>query len=183
MFDRFTRSAKWVTFFAEQYTKEIGHRQVEPQHLLIGLVLDPETVANKVIASFGIVPTNIGDQLAAKQASGHSVHRGPVGYGRGAKKVMRLAVKEAQSDAGRDIGTHHLLLALLREGSGQTSEAFAAAGLQLETVRTRITQLTDPTGPALRDPALMPDERADAKGLRVTGVTIDPHAERTDPPS
>jgi len=182
MFDRFTRSAKWVTFFAEQYVKEIGHRQVEPEHLLIGLVLDPETVANQVIASFGVVPTNIGDRLAAQQTSGHSVHKGPVGYGRGAKKVMRLAVKEAQAATSRDITTQHLLLALLREGSSQTAEAFSAAGLQLEPVRTRIAELTDPAGPARRDPDLMPDERADAKGLRVTGVTIDRPVE-PDPPS
>lgn len=177
MFDRFTNSARYVTTIAERAARQLHHPQVEPEHLLIGLVVDPEAVAAKVLTSFGVVPSALGDTLVAQLAPGRSAAKGPVRYGRDAKKVMRMAIKESQAPKTPFIGTQHLLLALLRDGSRQTDASFAAAGLNLDAVRARTLQLTSPDGPALRDPERTPEERAQEKGLRITGVVIDPAAD------
>ena len=183
MFDRFTNSARYVTTIAARAARQLRHPQVEPEHLLIGLVVDPETVAAKVIVSFGVVPASLGDALVAQLVPGRAAHKGPVRYGRGAKKVMRTAIKESKAPKTPFIGTQHLLLALLRSGSRQTDAAFASAGLALDAVRDRTLQLTGPDGPALRDPALTPEERTEENGLRISGVAIDPTAERPETPT
>lgn len=59
-------------------------------------------------------------------------------YTERAKRVLFYSRYEATEIGGRTIETEHLLLGLLREGKGVTSQIFARAELSHEIVRQRI---------------------------------------------
>jgi ATP-dependent Clp protease ATP-binding subunit ClpC len=59
-------------------------------------------------------------------------------YTERARRVLFFARYEAGELGSLSIGTEHVLLALIREGKGLTSEIFAQAHLSLEAIRGEI---------------------------------------------
>ena len=55
-----------------------------------------------------------------------------------AKKVLELSLREALRLRHRHIGTEHILLGLLREGSGLGALVLAEAGADLDEIRRRV---------------------------------------------
>jgi ATP-dependent Clp protease ATP-binding subunit ClpA len=69
-----------------------------------------------------------------------------------ARNVVVLAQEEARLLDHNYIGTEHVLLGLLREGSGVAAQVLTSGSLSLETARTEVEQLTGrgkstPAGP------------------------------------
>lgn len=56
-------------------------------------------------------------------------------------KVMQLAEAEAQALGHKYLGTEHILLGLLREGSGVAANVLLNMGVKLETLREETLQL------------------------------------------
>ena len=67
---------------------------------------------------------------------GDRVVLGEVGLTPRAKKVIELAVDEARRFNHHYIGTEHLLLGLVREGSGVAAGVLESLGIKLEKLRT-----------------------------------------------
>jgi hypothetical protein len=63
---------------------------------------------------------------------------GDIGLTPRAKKVMELAVEEARRLGHDHIGTEHLLLGLVREGSGIGADVLREGGVDLAAVRSRV---------------------------------------------
>src|SRR5258707_699190 len=61
-----------------------------------------------------------------------------------ARKVMQLANQEAQRFNHEYIGTEHVLLGLIREGSGVAANVLKRLGLNLETIRVEVQKLVPP---------------------------------------
>ncbi|GAA5007400.1 Clp protease N-terminal domain-containing protein [Actinopolymorpha pittospori] len=59
----------------------------------------------------------------------------------GARRVVVLAQEEARQLGHNYIGTEHLLLGLMHEGSGEAARALAGAGLTLDGVREQVLAL------------------------------------------
>jgi ATP-dependent Clp protease ATP-binding subunit ClpA len=55
-----------------------------------------------------------------------------------AKKVLELAAAESRRLEHDQVGTHHLLLGLVREGDGIAAQVLQSLGITLETVRTEV---------------------------------------------
>src|SRR6516225_5408223 len=58
-----------------------------------------------------------------------------------ARKVMQLANQEAQRFNHEYIGTEHLLLGLVKEGSGVAGIALKNLGIDLEKVRSEVEKI------------------------------------------
>jgi len=59
-----------------------------------------------------------------------------------ARRIVALAQEEARALNRGDIGTEHILLALIREGSGMAAEALTALGITEEAARQRVEEVT-----------------------------------------
>ncbi len=66
-----------------------------------------------------------------------------------ARRVMQLANQEAQRFNHEYIGTEHILLGLVKEGSGVAASVLRKLGVDLSEVRQRIEDIVEP-GPATR---------------------------------
>jgi ATP-dependent Clp protease ATP-binding subunit ClpA len=85
-----------------------------------------------------------------------------------ARSVVVLAQEEARSLGHGWIGTEHLLLGLLREGSGVAAQALADLGLTHERVRDEVVTLIGRGAP----PSAAESEPYD-EALRAIGIDID----------
>jgi ATP-dependent Clp protease ATP-binding subunit ClpA len=54
MFERFTKPARHVVLDAVKAADRIGHRQVRPEHLLLGVAMAEREVGSGVLAGFGL---------------------------------------------------------------------------------------------------------------------------------
>ncbi|RME76510.1 MAG: ATP-dependent Clp protease ATP-binding subunit, partial [Planctomycetota bacterium] len=82
-----------------------------------------------------------------------------------AKKVLELAVEEANALGHNYIGTEHLLLGLIRENEGVAAEVLRNLGLKLEDVREEVLELLG---------ADMPTESSSAPEQKKSGKSKTP---------
>jgi len=61
-----------------------------------------------------------------------------------AKRAVQLAEEDAKRLGHATLGTHHLLLGLLREGEGIAAGALIRQGLSVEAVRAAVTKMATP---------------------------------------
>lgn len=140
MFNRFTERAKKVLYLAQQEAKSFGHSYVGTEHLLLGLVDEGGGVAAKALLSIGITGEVLREQIESILGSGDS-EVSELSYTPRAKKVIELALEEAQYLGHNYIGTEHLLLGLIREGEGIAAQVLTGMGADLKGVRQRVMEL------------------------------------------
>ena len=111
---RFTPRARNAVRQARAEAQTRGADQVANEHVILGLVSEPDGLAAKAIVAVG-VPL---DQLTAATIDAlgpdDGSTTGRVPFGAAAKKTMELALREALHLGHNYIGTEHLLLGLLR---------------------------------------------------------------------
>src|SRR5262249_37233541 len=73
-----------------------------------------------------------------------------------ARKVMQLANQEAQRFNHEYIGTEHILLALVEEGSGTAATALKNLDVDLGTIRAEVEKSVQHGPPRLTDPGRRP---------------------------
>jgi len=172
MFNRFTERARRVLVQAQQEALKLGSDHIGTEHLLLGLLVDSDSVAAKALVSLNINLNSLRSQLIEKIGRRESEEQ-EVKYTPRAKKSLELAVEEAQRLGHNYVGTEHILLGLMREGEGSAAQSLRSLGLDsVETVRQRLVELlggfsqsaqavqgkSSASGPAGREPSPMVDE-------------------------
>jgi ClpA/ClpB-like protein len=126
---RFTRKARNAVIQAQQTAANLGHPEVSTEHLLLGLLQNPESLAVGAIAATGMTPDRlraaVGDALPppAEPQTGH------VPFSIQAKKARELTIREALRLGHNYVGTEHILLALLEEAESPAARLLSEAGV------------------------------------------------------
>ncbi|GAA1015559.1 hypothetical protein Aple_050650 [Acrocarpospora pleiomorpha] len=183
MFERFTDEARQVVQRAQAEARRLSHQHTGTEHVLLGLLADPESPAAKalrgidhaqaeaaiqalvrqpchgepldadLLGTLGIDLDAVREKVEASFGPG-SLDRAPFRTRRGAlvsgrhlswtpkaKKALELSLREALALKSKEINTTHLLLGLIREGSGLAIRVLVERGLNptaiAETLRAR----------------------------------------------
>ena len=117
-FSRYTPRARNVVMSAHNEAVAAHHSEGRPEHLVLGLLAEPEGLAAKAITTQGVPLDTV--RQAAAAALPPAAENAPelVPYGPEAKKVLELTFREALRLGHNYIGTEHLLLALLEHENG-----------------------------------------------------------------
>ncbi|WP_295992795.1 ATP-dependent Clp protease ATP-binding subunit [uncultured Veillonella sp.] len=117
MMQRFTDDAQRVLSFAQEAALELGHDYVGTEHVLIGLTKVINGVAAKALEELGIVTEDIFEAVEEQVGRGNkkatSIYMTPR-----VKHVLELAIQIANRMNHNYVGTEHILLGLLSDGSG-----------------------------------------------------------------
>ena len=117
MMQRFTDDAQRVLSFAQEAALELGHDYVGTEHVLIGLIKVKNGVAAKALNELGLSAETIIEDVEEHIGRGNkkvsSVYMTPR-----VKHVLELAVEVANHMNHNYVGTEHILLGLLSDGSG-----------------------------------------------------------------
>src|SRR5947208_8906320 len=178
-FDKFTERARKVLSLSQEEAQRFQHNYIGTEHLLLGLVREGEGVAAKVLTKLGVELREVRNAVEFIIGRGDRIVLGEIGLTPRAKKVIELAVDEAQRMNHHYIGTEHLLLGLLREGEGIGAGVLESLGVRLEKVRTQTIQVLSQSGaPHERDAKHSKTPTIDQMGIDLTAAaragTLDP---------
>ena len=147
MFERFTDRARTVLMLAEQEARELHHRGIGTEHLLLGLIEEASGVAGRALAASGISLEAAREKIqnvVAPSPEAPSGGRPP--FTPRAKKVLELSLREAVRLEHNYIGTEHLLLGLLREADGVGAQVLTGLGADLSELRANVESLLEQLG-------------------------------------
>ncbi|MEU5786934.1 Clp protease N-terminal domain-containing protein [Micromonospora purpureochromogenes] len=135
-FGRFTPRARNVVMASQNEARATGHAEIRTEHLVLGLLAEPEALAAKAIVEEGVSLDDV--RQAATAALPPPADQVPdlIPYDAQGKKALELTFREALRLGHNYIGTEHILLALLEleDGSGVLS----GLGLGKDGVEERI---------------------------------------------
>ena len=114
---RYTEKAQEGVLAAQQLAERSDHPQIEPEHLLLTLVEQPNGVVPSVLRRLGVEPARILEEGRGLLDRQPQVHGGAqVGPSPRLRAVTSLAESEAARLKDEYVSTEHLLLALTLEG-------------------------------------------------------------------
>ncbi|MGZ8626353.1 MAG: ATP-dependent chaperone ClpB [Actinomycetota bacterium] len=128
---------------ARQQALARSHQAIEPEHLLLALLSDPEGVVYPLLHAVGVSPKPLRDRVDAE------LDRVPKVFAQGATdarvspalaKVLDAAFREADAMSDEYVSTEHLLLAML-EGTSPAARLLRETGLQRDAVLAALAEV------------------------------------------
>ena len=118
MFERFTNRARHVVVLAQEEARRLHHNYIGTEHILLGLLGEPEGVAGRALHGFGMSLDAARRDVAEIVGPGNAETKGHIPFTPRAKKTLELALREALQLQHNYIGTEHILLGVIREADG-----------------------------------------------------------------
>ncbi len=135
--ERFTPSAQEVLRFAQIEAKRMHHATIGPEHILLGLMLEGEGIAGRVLRDMGLRPQQA-LQTVARLSSAKPLAASEPELRHSTELLLQMSLEEAKRHNSSVVDTQHLLLALLRQHEGVIIAVLTQAGLSAETIRRRV---------------------------------------------
>ncbi len=136
-FSRFTKRARNVVMAAQNEAHTAGNDQIRPEHLVLGLLSEPDALAAKSIVARGVPLETVRQAVTATLPPAADQVPDLVPFDPQAKKALELTFREALRMGHDYIGTEHILLALLEleDGTG----VLAGLGVDKAAAEAHIT--------------------------------------------
>lgn len=134
MEDRYTDGLKKAWKFAGEEASKLGCDYLGTEHLLLGIAHEKDSAGGKILNSLGVTVEAMEPLLAGQGKSGFFSRRELYVAPR-TKRVLEMAVEEANDLGNSFVGTEHLLLAILREGSGVAIQILEHFGVTQEKLQ------------------------------------------------
>lgn len=149
-FARFTPRAREVVMASQEQARQAGNAEIQPEHLVLGLLTQPESLAAHAIVANGIALDAVRKVAGAALPPAGEEVPALIPYNAQARKVLELTFREALRLGHNYIGTEHILLALLEleDGSGVLSGlGLDKAGLEQDIAAQMAQFAPPPPGP------------------------------------
>lgn len=134
MEDRYTDGLKNAWKFAGEEASKLGSDYLGTEHLLLGIAHEKDSAGGKILNSLGVTVEAVEPLLAGQGRSGFFSRRELYVAPR-TKRVLEMALEEANDLGNSFVGTEHLLLAILREGSGVAMQILEHFGVTQEKLQ------------------------------------------------
>ena len=130
---RYTKKAGTALTLAKQIAGELKQNYVGTEHILLGLLREETGVAARVLQDNGATEDALISMIRDLIAPGNFV---PVkerdGFSPRAEKILQEAAKQAERFQSDEIGTEHILLAILKEGDNVAARLLNTLGVQAQ---------------------------------------------------
>ncbi|MFD3698241.1 Clp protease N-terminal domain-containing protein [Streptomyces sp. NPDC058646] len=122
-FGRFTPRARNVVVTAQNEARAAGNTEIRTEHLVLGLLAEPEGLAAHALAAQGVSADDVRSAATAGLPPAAEQVPDLVPFDASAKKALELTFREALRLGHDYVGTEHVLLALLEleHGTGPLS--------------------------------------------------------------
>ncbi len=140
MAGRFTQRAERVFLLAENIAKNMGHKIIGTEHLLLALVEEGEGIGAKALKELGLDSERISSKIIQITGVNPAV-TGEVALSPRVKRVIQLATEEAARQEVNYVGTEHILLGLIIEGEGIAARVLADLKVKPEKIWEQVVTL------------------------------------------
>ena len=141
MVSRFTQKAQKALEYAIIFASEMGHTYIGSEHILLGLAKDPDATASKLLQSKGIKIGQLEESVAACDGIGTKTRLSPGDMTPKAKRIIEASAALASRVGDSQIGTEHILLAILGESSSVAVQLLLGMSVGLGELRSEALSL------------------------------------------
>ena len=134
MQDKFTQPAKNALNNALTLARNFGHTYIGSEHLLLGILMEKNCGAAKILENRGITFENIRTQVLNMSSIGDKVNTAPAEMTPRTKSIIASSLYESQSLFHNYIGTEHILMALLQENDCVAIKILNAEGANVALI-------------------------------------------------
>jgi hypothetical protein len=121
--------------------RELGHHYIAPEHLVLGLLGEPEELAGEVLSELGVTPEVAREQVVRRLGTGVPRPSGSLGVSPQAKRLLEQARAVAKSLCHQCPRTEHVLLAATSPKlHSPAADLLAECGASPEQVRDHVTR-------------------------------------------
>lgn len=173
MKDIYTEKAKQVLKKAESISSDLKHSYVGTEHILVGLLSIEDCAASIILTNNKVEINKVMEMIEALVSPVNMIAVSEKElYTPRAKNVLQNSELYAKKTKDKQVGTEHILLALIREREGVATRLLNTIGINLRTVYAEVletmgvpvTEFKEEIALAFSDPATR--SRTAAKGTK-----------------
>lgn len=124
---RFTDRARKAVADTAGLARQTEHDQIEPGHVLLGLLADPDSLATRTVAA-QVPVADLRDRALTALGQGDGSPDGHIPFSADSRRLLALTLREALRLGHNYVGTEHILLGLLND-EGALGAVLAEAGV------------------------------------------------------
>jgi hypothetical protein len=141
-----------VLFAAGDEARALGHHYIRPEHIVLGLLAQPEELAARALAEVGVTATVVRAKVTAQLGSSAPRPTGSLGVAAQTKRLLELTRAIANSLRHNCPRTEHMLLAAVSPKlHSPAAVLLAECGTTPEQVRDHLTRMILQQSPELAD--------------------------------
>jgi ATP-dependent Clp protease ATP-binding subunit ClpA len=137
---RFNGHAQQVLSLAREEALCFNHQFIGTEHLLLGLLREQEGLAALALEKLGVALDPVRAAVEEKIGRGDQPVEEEIDYVPRVRKVLSLAMDEAERQGSAYVRTEHILLGIVREGGGVGADILDTFGV-LGKVRAQVFEL------------------------------------------
>jgi ATP-dependent Clp protease ATP-binding subunit ClpA len=141
VYERFTERARRVIVLAQDEARGLRHRNIGPEHILLGLLGEKDGLAAQALDSLNVNAEEVHTQVMLIVGRGEETVEGAIPFTPQSKRILELALREALSLGHNYVGTEHLLLGLIRENEGVATRILLTFDADAKKVRKSVHDL------------------------------------------
>jgi hypothetical protein len=137
-FRRFTERARNVVVSSQNEARAAGNQQIGVSHLILGLLHEPDAPWAAAVLAQGVPLDRVREAATASLPAASEQVPDLIPFDAAARKALELTFREALRLGHNDIGTEHILLALLELEAG--AGVFCGLGVDKAAAETHIAE-------------------------------------------
>ncbi len=137
-FQRFTERARNVVVSSQNEARAAGNHQIGTGHLILGLLHEPDALWAEAVIAQGVPLDRVREAATASLPAAGDQVPDLIPFDAPARKALELTFREALRLGHNDIGTEHLLLALLELEAG--TGVFSGLGVDKSAAEAHIAE-------------------------------------------
>ena len=138
--NRLNEHAQQVLVLAREEALSFNHQFIGTEHLLVGLLREQEGIAALALEKLGVALGSVRAAVEKKIGRGDQPVQEEIDYVPRARKVLSLALDEAERQGSAYVRTEHILLGMVRDGGGVGADILDTLGV-LGRVRAQVFEL------------------------------------------
>jgi Clp amino terminal domain, pathogenicity island component len=124
---RFTDRARKAVAGTDGLARQTAHGQIEPGHVLLGLLADPDSLATRTVAA-QLPVADLREKTLTVLGRGDGSPDGHIPFSADSRRLLALTLREALRLGHNYVGTEHILLGLLTD-EGPLGAMLGGAGV------------------------------------------------------
>jgi ATP-dependent Clp protease ATP-binding subunit ClpB len=136
-FDKFTIKSQELIQEAQSLASRYGHQQIEPEHLLAGMLQEADGIAGAMLRKLGASPGGVAREVTAALEKLPSISGGGLGdayLSARAKAVLEAAFAEATKMKDEYVSIEHIFLAVADEKAGEAAAILSRNGVARDSI-------------------------------------------------
>ena len=129
---KFSKNAMDALNASGSCARQLGHDHIGSEHIFLAILAIPGCEASRRLVKLGLALDDLSESMKA-MISGNAdgtLQRGPLPVTARTKKVIEIA--EIEAGPGNEVGTAHIVAAMLREGENAPAQLLFNAGVSVE---------------------------------------------------